>query len=302
MAKFTKGQKVVLTPSGLSYHGKNLEGVVGVIEGEYDDGELKGWFLPAYWIGGELGRRLPKAMEGSKDVSRRVSEENIRLANAARSRNAVVQKALNATGDKSKQKDWNVSKGTKGVYTAVRFHMPFDMNTWGPWYRGNFKPDRGQADTDKVRHFYDEASREKFIRDENRKNGFVVKGGEYVLPGYVPKTSWNADTGVLRETAVNANRTTNAVVAKALNASRIARNGYVVLRTASGGTARVYEGEEVEYDGKSYKAAALGSPSMAEATLVDGAGNKIVVRMRDPRLKAKASNAVEARYATPVEG
>lgn len=138
--------------------------------------------------------------------------------------NAVVQKALNATGDKSKQKDWNVSRGTKGVYSAVRFHMPFDMNTWGPWYRGDFKPDRGQADTDRVRHFYDEASRERFIRDENRKNGFVVKGGEYVLPGYVPKTSWNADTSVLRETAVNSARSTNAVVAKALNTRRVARN------------------------------------------------------------------------------
>lgn len=224
------------------------------------------------------------------------------ISNAAR--NAVVQKALNATGDKSKQKDWNVGRGTKGVYTAVRFHMPFDMNTWGPWYRGYFKPDRGQADTDKVRHFYDEASRERFIRDENRKNGFVVKGGEYVLSGYVPKTSWNADTSVLRETAVNGagyvdastvvirpgdavvfktgyrshsndddwlerngdtvrevrgdevkigpsandwakikdlmvwhnSRTTNAVVAKALNASRVARNGRDALGMLTVGT------------------------------------------------------------------
>lgn len=86
--------------------------------------------------------------------------------------------------------------------------------------------------------------------------------------------------------AANASRTTNAIVAKALNACSV-RNGYVVLRTASGGTGRVYEGEEVEFDGKTYTAKALGSPQLDKATLVDGAGNKIVVQLRDTRLKAK---------------
>ena len=81
-------------------------------------------------------------------------------------------------------------------------------------------------------------------------------------------------------------RTTNSIVAKAWNACA-ARNGYVVLRTASGGTGRVYEGEEVEFDGKTYTAKALGSPNLDKATLVDGTGNKIVVQLRDTRLTAK---------------
>lgn len=73
------------------------------------------------------------------------------------------------------------------------------------------------------------------------------------------------------------------VVANALNA---VRNGYVKLYAKAGGTATVYEGDKVEYDGKVYTAKALGSPSMDSATLVDDAGNKLVVKMKDYKLKA----------------
>lgn len=45
-------------------------------------------------------------------------------------------------------------------------------------------------------------------------------------------------------------------------------------------------GDTVEYDGKVYTAKALGSPSMDSATIVDDAGNKLVVKMKDYKLKA----------------
>lgn len=87
---------------------------------------------------------------------------------------------------------------------------------------------------------------------------------------------------------------TNVVVQNALNARAVC-NGYVVLRTASGGTARVYEGDRVSYAGKEYVAKALGSPQMDKATLVDGSGNKLIVRLKDVDLKAL--NARRARNA-----
>lgn len=94
--------------------------------------------------------------------------------------------------------------------------------------------------------------------------------------------------------ANSAVRSTNAVVQNALNA-RAVRNGYVVLRTASGGTAKVYEGDRVSYAGEEYVAKALGSPQMDKATLVDGSGNKLIVRLKDVDLKAL--NARTARNA-----
>ena len=95
-----------------------------------------------------------------------------------------------ATGDKSKQDRYN--KDTMGLYTAHRAHMRFDMNTWDAWYPSLFTADKGQADTDAKRYFYDKASRDKFVREENRKNGFVPTGTGYVLKGYVTKRSWNS--------------------------------------------------------------------------------------------------------------
>ena len=83
--KFAIGQRVRLTSEGIFAHGKlfshekELEDLVGIIEKPYDHGEFVGIFVPAYWIGGELGRELAKnrVFEGGKDVSRRVEETDI---------------------------------------------------------------------------------------------------------------------------------------------------------------------------------------------------------------------------------
>jgi len=138
-----------------------------------------------------------------------------------------------------------------------------------------------------------------------RVDGRVVRslgGGKYEVKKNIGGT-WEVDGADLHHVfdnypansrACNAVRSTNAVVRKALNAC--ARNGYVVLRTASGETAKVYEGDRVSYAGKEYVAKALGSPQMDKATLVDGSGNKLIVRLKDVDLKAL--NTRTARNAT----
>ena len=68
------------------------------------------------------------------------------------------------------------------------------------------------------------------------------------------------------------------------------RNGYVPLRTKSGGVERVYDGDRVIYKGKEFTAEKLGSPSLAQGILVGDDGEKVTVSLKDPDLFA--TNAV----------
>jgi len=74
------------------------------------------------------------------------------------------------------------------------------------------------------------------------------------------------------------------------------RNGYVPLRTKSGGVERVYDGDRVIYKGKEFTAEKLGSPSLAQGILVGDDGAKVTVSLKDPDLFA--TNAVCACNST----
>lgn len=111
------------------------------------------------------------------NVAQFAEDELTKTANAARSRNAVVQKALNATGDR------------RDYYVVDEF--------------GN------AADGSKTPLPFDRASK-LFLKLTGSKSGNgkwgIIRRGESASRArdwYGNIVSWNADTSVLRETAVN---------------------------------------------------------------------------------------------------
>lgn len=245
MAKFKKGDRVVATEP--NYHTRGI-GVVRGYEYSWDE-EIErddpGWYIVdfpnqykvkmgkgslraanaarsrnAYAVD-KKGRPIKSGMmlkddDGDKFYVGRVLRGNVvedewgnqRLEtnrwaeivqNSIRSRNAVVQKALNATGDK---RDYYVVDEFGNAADGSKTPLPFD----------------------KASELFLELTGSK---SGNGKWGIIRRGepASRARDWYGNIVSWNADTSVLRETAVNAARSTNAVVAKALNAQAVCNAG-----------------------------------------------------------------------------